>query len=85
MPSVPSYHWVFDCVHQADDVGPSSQVLQDLYFTLDLLLLDRLVGKEKTSKTNKDTALTQDCFRVLNKKTNKQKSRGVFLCAVSDS
>lgn len=36
------YHGVFDCVHQTDDVGPTSQVLQDLDLTLDLLFLNWL-------------------------------------------
>lgn len=42
-----AYHWVFDCVHQSDYVGPSSQVLQDLDLSLDLLLLDWLISQEK--------------------------------------
>lgn len=37
-----TYHRILHCVHQADDVGSTTQVLQDLNLSLDLLLLDRL-------------------------------------------
>lgn len=52
-----TYHGVFHCVHQPDDVGPAAQVLQDLDLSLDLLLLDRLIPgsqsrKKKTSRDN---------------------------------
>lgn len=42
-----TYHGVFDCVHQPDDVGPTAQVLQDLDLPLDLLLLDRLIPRRQ--------------------------------------
>lgn len=48
-----AYHWVFDCVHQSDNVGPSSQVLQDLDLSLDLLLLDRLIPQGNQAKQTK--------------------------------
>lgn len=48
-----AYHWVFDCVHQSDNVGPPSQVLQDLDLSLDLLLLDRLIPQENRAKQTK--------------------------------
>lgn len=41
----PAYHGVFDCVHQPDYVGPSSQVFQNLNFSLDLLLFHWLKKK----------------------------------------
>ena len=37
-----SHPWVFDNIMQSDDVRASTQVLQDLYLSLDLLLLHRL-------------------------------------------
>lgn len=40
------YHRVFHYVQQADDVGASSEILQDLNLPLDLLLFHRLI-KEK--------------------------------------
>lgn len=42
-------HWVFDYVHQSDDVGSSAQVLQDLDLTLDLLLLYRLMQQTENT------------------------------------
>lgn len=78
MTHVPSYHWVFDCVHQADDVGPSSQVLQDLYFSLDLLLLDRLIGQEKPNKTKKRHRFNRGFF--LGYETWKKKQRRFSVC-----
>lgn len=42
-----THHRVFDSVHQADDVGSSSQVFQNLYFPFDLLLLDGLRSRNQ--------------------------------------
>jgi hypothetical protein len=41
-PTIPTHHWVFDDVFEGDDVRAPAEVLQDLNFTLDFLLLDGL-------------------------------------------
>ena len=43
-----THHRVFDCVHQTDDVGSSTQVFKNFDFPFDLLLLDGLWVKIKT-------------------------------------
>lgn len=43
-----THHRVLDRVHQSDDVGSSSQVLQDFNLPFDLLLLDWLEVKKQT-------------------------------------
>lgn len=47
--TIPTHHWVFDDVYKGDDVGASAEVLQDLDFTLDFLLLDGLWTQLKTN------------------------------------
>lgn len=45
---ISTYHWVFDRVHQTDDVGSSSQVFKDFNLPFDLLLLHRLQVNKMT-------------------------------------
>lgn len=47
--TIPTHHWVFDDVFEGDDVRASTEVLQDLNFTLDFLLLDGLWTQIKTN------------------------------------
>lgn len=67
-----AYHWVFDCVHQSDDVGPSSQVLQDLDLSLDLLLLDRLIPQGNAARETK-TEIQERGLRVQDKQKQNHK------------
>lgn len=45
-----THHRVFYNVCQCDDVGTASQILQNLYFTLDFLLLYWLKGQKYISE-----------------------------------
>lgn len=88
LPVFTTHHRVFDRVHQADDVGSTSQVFKNFDFPFDLLLLDRLRDKmrflffSRASSASSSVPLTGFSVEMLGKKTRPRFPEGNLISEV---